>query len=149
MSDSSSYVNAYIDNAVGMLHEHISTILNLKAQNKVITDLVALKDAQIVQLAQSLENERLNRETNNDELVVLRNKNQSLESTMKEYDKKLSHMNTLLKQVSEMKNIILEKDKELQKFLPKKPEVIMNKKSPTQKPIETKVITSKETADDF
>ena len=42
--DSSKFVNAYIDNAMGMIHEQTALVLQLKTQAKVANDIIAEKD---------------------------------------------------------------------------------------------------------
>lgn len=55
MADTSAYVNAYIDNAVGMLHENINTILQMKTQAKLTADIISAKTEEVKNLQVQLD----------------------------------------------------------------------------------------------
>lgn len=131
MTDSNAYINAYVDNSVGMLHEYVTMVLQLKTQLKVTGDMVAEKDATISSLREQASGvsselqEELNKVKgelesfrsqvgNNNELI-----NQSRSDAIKwekEYNEmknKMSHMDTLTSQMNEMKKMIIDKDNEI------------------------------------
>lgn len=47
--DANKYINTYVDTTVGVLHEYLSQILQLKTQVKIANDVVAEKDATITE----------------------------------------------------------------------------------------------------
>ena len=106
MSDNNKYVNLYIENALGLVHQYLNDILQLKTQNKILDDLVSEKD----QVIKSLENNLNQNTANNDEISRIRANANSMEEQYNAMKNKVSHMDTLLNQVADMKNIIREKD---------------------------------------
>lgn len=106
MSDTNSFINAYIDNAVGMIHENISAVLQLKTQLKISNDLVAQKDSVIGQLMGQIEQLT----NSNVELAKLKEHNDVLLEKNRALINKTSHLDALLKQVNEMKLMIQQKD---------------------------------------
>lgn len=108
MSDN-KFVNTYIETCVNTLQENLNNMLQLKTQLKVANDLIAEKDVAIGNLLRELEDKKnveaqyhnameSNRAIN-DELLVLRNK--------------VTHLDTALRQVAEMKAMLLIKDREI------------------------------------
>jgi chromosome segregation ATPase len=83
MADSSGYINAYIDTTMGMLHENMSTILQLKTQAKLSSDLVKSKLDENAKLQEELEKVKSELETSKSEL-----KNQ-LDSTLSDLENNL------------------------------------------------------------
>ena len=61
MSDSSAYVNTYLDHAMGMIHENITQVLQLRTQAKLATDLVKQKDEIIAKLQEELDTCKIGR----------------------------------------------------------------------------------------
>jgi hypothetical protein len=108
MSDN-KFVNFYIETCVGTLQENLNNTLQLKTHLKVANDLIAEKDAAIGNLMRELEEKKKveiqynilleKSKAMDDELLVLRNK--------------ATHLDTALKQVADMKILLLSKDKEL------------------------------------
>lgn len=108
MSD--KYFNAYVDTAVGIIHENLSLILQLKAQLRVANELLAERDGTVnAQLAEkdstitslSSELEILKSQSvNTDELK----KNAKYwEDSYHGMSNKVAHMETLTKQYNELK----------------------------------------------
>ena len=106
MSDNNKYVNLYIENALGLVHQYLNDILQLKTQNKILDDLVSEKD----QVIKSLENNLNQNTANNDEISRIRANANSMEEQYNAMKNKVSHMDTLLNQINDMKRIIQEKD---------------------------------------
>jgi hypothetical protein len=108
MSDN-KFVNFYIETCVGTLQENLNNTLQLKTHLKVANDLITEKDAAIGNLMRELEEKKKveiqynilleKSKAMDDELLVLRNK--------------ATHLDTALKQVADMKILLLSKDKEL------------------------------------
>lgn len=103
------FVNSYIETCINTLQENLNNTLQLKTQLKVANDMIAEKDVAIGNLLRELEDKKNVEtlyhallETNramNDELLGLRNK--------------VTHLDTALRQVAEMKTMLLIKDKEI------------------------------------
>lgn len=171
MTDQNAYINAYVDNSVGMLHEYVTMVLQLRTQNKIANDMVAERDATISSLREQIsgvsseqqeELDRVKRELesyrsqvrNNNELI-----NQSRadairwEQEYNEMKNKVSHMDTLTSQMNEMKKLIIDKDKEIEslkeKLTPKSPpkKVINTPKDKSETPLVMK--ETEEKNDDF
>lgn len=126
MSDTNAFVNAYIDHAVGMIHENVSAILQLKAQLKIANDLIAEKDAAIGSLAAQLESSKIN----TDEMSVLRDQARHWEDKHNSMVGRISHLDTALSQIAQMKKEILDRDDKISK--------LEEKLNPTKKTINTK-----------
>jgi hypothetical protein len=103
------FINSYIETCINTLQENLNNTLQLKTQLKVANDMIAEKDIAIGNLLRELEDKKNVEtlyhallETNrgiNDELLGLRNK--------------VTHLDTALRQVAEMKTMLLIKDKEI------------------------------------
>ena len=124
MSDSNKFVNSYIETCMNTMQENLANIVQLKTQLKLANDLIAEKDIVIGNMMRELEAKshvenqyhevtEMNRGLN-DELLGLRNK--------------VTHLDTALRQVAEMKTMILLKDKEIENLKNKEPEVTAKKK---------------------
>jgi hypothetical protein len=147
MTDQNAYINAYVDNSVGMLHEYVTMVLQLKTQLKVTSDMVAEKETTISSLNEEVE--RIKGELNSYKSKIGDNNqliNQSKVDAIKwekEYNEmknKVSLVDNLTSQMNEMKKIILEKDKEIvllnNKLSPKpSPKKIINTKDKREEPI--------------
>jgi hypothetical protein len=141
MNDSNKFVNSYIETCMNTLHENLANIVQLKTQLKVANDLIAEKDVVIGNMMRELETKahvesqyhnaiETHRGMNN-ELVDLRNK--------------VTHLDTALRQVAEMKTMIVIKDKEIESLKNKEQKVYVKKK---KKEI-LKSIEVPETVNDF
>jgi len=122
MSDQNKYVNGYIDNAVGMIHENINLILQLKTQLRLANDLISEKDSAIGAINSELQANKSDNEqitALNETIRTLQNKNVSLQDENNGLKSKASHMDTLLKQISQMKTDILAKNVEIEELTEK------------------------------
>lgn len=139
MSDSNKFINAYVDHAVGMIHENINVILQLKTQLKITNDLNAEKDAIIGRLGQELEAAKQDNEVIRklkDDIKLLQDTNEGLAS-------KQSHLHTALNQITDMKRMIQDRDSkiaELEKKISKKA-INSKKKDPVSEVSEPPVTT--------
>jgi predicted RNase H-like nuclease (RuvC/YqgF family) len=102
MSDNNKYVNLYIENALGFVHQYLNEILQLKTQNRILNDLVSEKD----QVISSLQNK-------NDEMSHAQASARSMEEQYNSMKNKAAHVDALLSQVNEMKRSIQEKDNKI------------------------------------
>lgn len=127
------YINAYVDIAIGTIHEYLAANIQLKAQNKLANDLVSEKDKIIA----SLQSEISSINQNNGEMQVLKNNAKNWEDSYNAMKTKVGHMETLTKQLIVMKREIGVRDdkiKELEDKLAK-----LNKKS-KNKYLQTEII---------
>ena len=156
MSDANAYMNAYVDNAVGMIHEYIGGILQLKTQLKVCESIIEAKNVEIEKLSKfkneeteqilltkeselnDLRNQLIghgNLGTENVELHQLcsdlQHRCNDLQNENNALAQKVSHMDSLLKQMSEMKqdiitrnNMIADLEQKLARQTETKPEVV-------------------------
>lgn len=129
--DQSKFINTYIETLMNSLFDNVKVNLQLQTQVKVNEFVVAEKDQVINSLTQQL----------NDNQVAedWKVKYESAETNYNAVLSKLSHMNTLLSQVGEMKKIIAEKDKQIATLSNqieelKNPKKVINTKA--KKPIE-------------
>lgn len=118
MVDQNTFINTYIDIIVNTLTEQIKANLQLQTQVKINEFVVAEKDKIISSLTAQL----------NDNKVAenWKVKYEAAEANYSSILAKLSHMDTLLAQIGDMKKIILEKDKEIEEL--KSPKKVINTK---------------------
>jgi hypothetical protein len=87
------YINAYVDIAIGTIHEYLAANIQLKAQNKLANDLISEKDKIIASLQSDISS-------------IDKNNNKNLEDSYNAMKTKVSHMETLTKQLIDMKREI-------------------------------------------
>lgn len=141
MVDQNTFINTYIDIIVNSLTDQIKANLQLQTQVKINELVVAEKDKVISSLTAQL----------NDNKVAenWKVKYDAAEANYSSILAKLSHMDTLLAQVGDMKKIILEKDKEIEELkVPKKVINTKAKKKDESLPI-VKEANQIKTLDDF
>ena len=129
MVDQGRFINTYIDTIINSLLEYVKSNLQLQTQVKVCEFAIAEKDQIIASLQQQLDENKIAEDW--------RIKYEASESNYAAMQSKLSHMDTLLKQVADMKKIILEKDAEIATIKANKDAEIEELKSP-KKVINTK-----------
>jgi chromosome segregation ATPase len=113
MSDTQQkYINTYVDKSVGMLHEYVSIILQLRTQLHIANDLIKEKDQVIFDLQEKAQ------QFNNDaqELDTAKNNARSWEDQYNAMKNKISHMDTLTNQINEMKQALISKNQESDGF---------------------------------
>lgn len=122
MSDANKYVNFYIENSLSMVHENINLLLTARTQMKMLED-------QIGGLNAELERYKLD----SGELEEARQNARTWEQEYNGMKNKIEHMDTLLRQVSEMKKMIVDLTSEKTKLL-EKVERLGLKNDPTKSP---------------
>lgn len=140
MVDQGKFINTYIDTIVNSLLEYVKSNLQLQTQVKVSELVIAEKDQIIAGLQQQINENKVAEDW--------RVKFEASKSNYAAMQSKLSHMDTLLKQVADMKKIILEKDAEIEEL--KSPKKVINTKA--KKKDEPSVVvqeTKQEKTDDF
>jgi chromosome segregation ATPase len=142
MSDPNKFINTYIDTTIATLHEYVGSSLQLKTQLKLANDLLLERDAAISKLTdekdaviskltdeKDVELARLtgelesinnnfsatqdNTETMKAALLSCQDKLRIAEESHSAISSKVSHMDTLLKQLSDMKNEIRTRDDQI------------------------------------
>ena len=140
MIDQGKFINTYIDTIVNSLLEYVKSNRQLQTQVKVSELVIAEKDQIIAGLQQQINENKVAEDW--------RVKFEASKSNYAAMQSKLSHMDTLLKQVADMKKIILEKDAEIEEL--KSPKKVINTKA--KKKDEPSVVvqeTKQEKTDDF
>ena len=113
MSD--RYYNAYVDSAVGVIHEHIASLLQLKAQVRVANELLSEKDRLLMEkdtFISSLQNDITVIKDQTFETEKLKNDAKYWEDSYHGVMNKVSHMETLTSQFNDMKRQFLSKCEE-------------------------------------
>lgn len=106
--DQQKYINTYVDKSVGMLHEYVSMILQLRTQLHIANDLIKEKDQVISDL------QEINDKTKFDESELSKAK-QSAQAWEDQYNvmkNKAAHIDTFSNQINEMKQALLLKTAE-------------------------------------
>ena len=110
MSDQGAYINAYLDHSVGMIHEYVGMVLQLRTELKLANDLVSQKNGVISALQAELETDRADRTELNHKEQNIKN----LEGELSGLRNKAAHMDTLTNQFNQIKRDYIEKEKELE-----------------------------------
>ena len=105
MSDNNKYVNLYIENALGFVHQYLNEILQLKTQNRILNDLVSEKD----QVISSLQNK-------NDEMSHAQASARSMEEQYNSMKGRTSNYDVLTDQYNELKKVLVSKNEEIQRI---------------------------------
>lgn len=125
---SEKYFNAYVDSAVGLIHEYVASTLQLKAQLRVANEVIAEKDNTITSLSNEVQSLRTNSNQANQELQAQMH---DLQVKLSEAEKakvdakywedsyhgmanKVSHMDLLTNQFNDMKSQFLAKCREFE-----------------------------------
>jgi chromosome segregation ATPase len=141
MESNDKFFNAYVDLAIGTLHQNINTILEIKTQVKLLEDLVREKDQVISALdgtIGALNEEKKSGLSDIDRLYtekeqirvdlekkidIVNKENESLKEKLKlvedKYEmiqQKSTHMSTYESQIKDMKKEILAKNEEIEKL---------------------------------
>ena len=131
MSDPNKFINTYIDTTIATLHEYVGSSLQLKTQLKLANDLLVERDAAITKLNEEkeaavsrltseIENINNNFSTTQDNtqtmkaaLLSCQDKLKIAEESHSAITSKVSHMDTLLKQLTDMKTEIRTRDTQI------------------------------------
>lgn len=132
MSDANKFVNTYIDFAVNQLHENLNLILQLKTQLKLAGDSVTEKDEIISKLTADLETNKID----NQEIVKVRDQARKWEEAHNNMSGKVSHLDTALSQIAQMKKEVLSRDETIAGL---QQEIEVLKNPPSKKAINSKV----------
>lgn len=110
MSDTQQkYINTYLDKTVGMLHEYVAMVIQLRTQLHMANDLIQEKD----QVISTLTTESEKHKSDVNELNNAKNTAKSWEEQYIAMKNKISHMDTLTNQINEMKQALISKNVEV------------------------------------
>jgi len=150
MSDTSKFVNAYIENAMTMIHDNVALVLQLKAQAKVVNDMLAEKDERIAVLqneVESIKSELSNSRSNLSSYTEQINSSQAnarkWEEEVEQLRNQMEHMQTFVNQINEMKKMLRGKDQEIEELKLKLNPVKVVKSPPSKKDINKKEVIEK------
>lgn len=120
MSDPNKFINTYIDTTIATLHEYVGSSIQLKTQLKMVNDLLVEKDATVAQLTEKIESINNSFTTTQDDtetikaaLLSCQDKLKIAEESHSAISSKVSHMDILLKQLTDMKNEIKTRDDQI------------------------------------
>lgn len=122
MSDPNKFINTYIDTTIAALHEYVGSSLQLKTQLKLANDLLQEKDGIIASLTNQIDQERIAAirqdqvDSVNSELSSCQDKLRIAEESHNALKVKISHMDTLTRQLTDMKNEIRTRDEKITAF---------------------------------
>lgn len=109
MTDSSAYINAYIETTMGVLHENLSNILQTKTQLKLSNDLLKIKNEEVARLQQELEKVK---EESGKTLSELE-KSKKVEEEIHALRNKASIADSMTNQFNDVKRQLIEKNDEI------------------------------------
>ena len=123
MSDSTTYINTFLDHSMSMIHENVSQILQLRTQAKLATDLVKQKDEVIAGLQQELDNCKSesadwhkNADSYGSELTKKKDEFKRLEDECNALRGKVSHMESLASQLTNSNQEISKRNEEVKQL---------------------------------
>lgn len=109
MTDQTAYVNTYLEHVMSMVHDQLNQLIQLRTQLKLTESVIAQKDAVIA----DLNNKFLSTENSEIEMNNLRERARIAEDSFHAMSNKVSHMETLQNQFSELKNQFIGKENQL------------------------------------
>lgn len=122
MDTGNKFFNAYVDICVATIQEQLVQLLQHKAQSKIINEIILEKDANIEKLSKELEESK----KNTTDISSFTEKAKYWEDSYHAVQNKLSHMETLTRQVADMKNEIIRKNEALDKLEKEKNAFLLN-----------------------
>ena len=138
MSDNNKYINAYVDIAIGTIHEYLASNIQLKAQNKISNDLLSEKE----QIIASLQTEISKINKNSVDMQSLQSSAKTWEESYNAMKVKISHMDALTSQILEMKKEVIKRDEKIKELEDKLVELNKKNKKKQQPISEPKTIKS-------
>lgn len=111
--DHTKYINTYIDVAMATINENTAQLLQLKTQSRIANELIAERDGQIELLKQQIES----LSSSVIDFDGIKKQNEELQQQHTGFLNKLSHMDGLLKQVTDMKQEIIVRNTEIDNLM--------------------------------
>lgn len=109
MSDPNKYVNYYIENALGMVHEYVNLVLQTKTQARITAEQLSDKDLIIAQLSEQIEKNKLD----SNQLSQATQNAKSWEDQYNTMKNKVAHMDTLTAQFNDLKNQFVDRNNQV------------------------------------
>jgi chromosome segregation ATPase len=110
MSDPNKYINYYVENALGMVHEYVNLVLQSKTQARVTQEQLQEKDLVIAQLTEQVEKNKLD----SNQLSQAAQNARSWEDQYNTMKNKVTHMDTLTTQFNDLKNQFVDRNNQIQ-----------------------------------
>lgn len=114
MSDTQQrFINIYVDKAVGMLHEYLATIIQLRTQLQLANDLLQEKEQVINSFNSNTEKAEKESKNLSQELETVKSNARHWEEQFNAMKSKVAHMDNLTNQMNEMKQGLITKNEEV------------------------------------
>ena len=114
MSDTQQrFINIYVDKAVGMLHEYLATIIQLRTQLQLANDLLQEKEQVINSFNSNTEKAEIESKNLSQELETVKSNARYWEEQFNAMKSKVAHMDNLTNQMNEMKQGLIAKNEEV------------------------------------
>lgn len=107
--DQQKYINTYVDKSIGMLHEYVNMVIQLRTQLHIANDLIQEKD----QVISSLQEDNDKNKAEEDKINAALASAKGWEDNYNAMKNKVGHMDTLTAQLNETKNMLLAKTQEV------------------------------------
>lgn len=108
MSDTSKYINIYIENSIGLLHEYVSIILKTKTEARMAEELFKEKELEANRLAEEVA--RLRESTVN--LSEAQENAKRWENEFHSMKQRVDHMDSMAASFNDAKHQLLERNKQ-------------------------------------
>lgn len=112
MSDPNKYINVYIENALGLVHEYINILLKTKTEAKLMEEVLKDKDLEIARLAEEVTGLRGNSVNVNEALEKAR----VWEDQYNSMKQRVAHMDTMASGFNEIKQRLVEKNTDVDRM---------------------------------
>jgi chromosome segregation ATPase len=112
MSDANKYINVYIENALGLVHEYINILLKTKTEAKLMEEVLKDKDLEIARLSEEVTGLRGNSVNVNEALEKAR----VWEDQYNSMKQRVAHMDTMASGFNEIKQRLVEKNTEVDRI---------------------------------
>ena len=106
MSDPNKYINVYIENSLGLVHEYINILLKTKTEAKLMEEVLKDKDLEIARLTEEVTGLRGNSVNVNEALEKAR----VWEDQYNSMKQRVAHMDTMASGFNEIKQRLVEKN---------------------------------------
>ena len=112
MSDPNKYINVYIENSLGLVHEYINILLKTKTEAKLMEEVLKDKDLEIARLSEEVTGLRGNSVNVNEALEKAR----VWEDQYNSMKQRVAHMDTMASGFNEIKQRLVEKNTDVDRM---------------------------------
>lgn len=109
MSDPNRYINVYVENALGMVHEYINMLLQHRTQAKLMEETIKDRELDIARLTEEVTQLR----QNNTNVTEAMEKVRVWEEKYNSMKQQVAHMDTMASSFNDMKKRLIEKNTEV------------------------------------